>query len=208
MPSLFSRARTTSTPTKKATSNVGTLDEFGRVDSRGSARQAIQQQFAVSTKARSRKDSKAPAKSRSPGADDDDGDVGPPDGSFLPLRLERPRYEHPDDPTQELPPAHDYGYLSYQRHVILGLEEVARLVDVVGDELGTRGLTTPFIFSTLALDVSSPAVKRLIQTFLKTCNRSSAEADRQWREEARLADPHELGMTLRWGLARVVDVSL
>ena len=61
------------------------------------------------------------------------------------LRLERPRYEHPDDPTQELPPAHDYGYLSYQRHVILGLEEVARLVDVVGDELGTCGLTTRYI---------------------------------------------------------------
>ena len=158
------------------------LDEFGRVGSRSFPRQAIQQQFAVSTKARSRKDSKAPAKSRSPGADDDDGDVGPPDGSFLPLRLERPRYEHPDDPTQELPPAHDYGYLSYQRHVILGLEEVARLVDVVGDELGTRGLTTPFIFSTLALDASPSAVKRLIQTFLKTCARPSVEADRQgWR---------------------------
>ncbi|TBU44806.1 hypothetical protein BD309DRAFT_861438 [Dichomitus squalens] len=204
MPSLFSRARTTSTPTKKASSNLGALDEFGRVDSRGSVRQAVQQHLAVSTKSRQRKDSKAPTRARPPGAEDEDVDFGPPDGSFLPLRLDRPLYENPNDPAQELPPAHDYGYLSYQRHVILGLEEVARLVDVVGDELGTRGLTTPFIFSSLALDASPSAAKRLIQAFLKTCSRPSPDADRQWRQEARLAEPHELGMTLRWGLARAV----
>ena len=201
MPSLFSRARTTSTPTKKTTVD---LDEFGRVSSRGSAsRQAA---LASSTKKAAKKDNgRSTPKPRSPGADEDPSvDFGPPDGSFHPLLLEKPRFHTPDDPSVELPPAHDYGYLSFSRHVVLGLGEVARLVDVVGEELGTRGLTTPFIFSTLALDVSSPAVKRLIQTFLKTCNRSSAEADRQWREEARLADPHELGMTLRWGLARVV----
>ena len=37
----------------------------------------------------------------------------------------------------------DYGYLSYQRHVVIGLDEVDRLVRTVPDELGTRGLTTP-----------------------------------------------------------------
>ena len=205
MPSLFSRARTTSTPTKKSSTNLGAHDEFGRIDSRGSARQ----QFAASTK-KSKKDKdagKSPAKARSPApgdGSDEQVEFGIPDGTFLPLNLEKPRYENPEDPTQELPPSHDYGYLSYQRHVVLGLEEVARLVDVVGDELGSRGLTTPFIFSTLALDVSPSAVKRLIQTFLKTCTRPSMEADRQWRQEARLAEPHELGMTLRWGLARAV----
>ena len=51
MPSLFSRARTTSTPTKKSSTNLGAHDEFGRIDSRGSARQ----QFAASTK-KSKKD--------------------------------------------------------------------------------------------------------------------------------------------------------
>ena len=180
MPSLFSRARTTSTPTKKSSTNLGAHDEFGRIDSRGSARQ----QFAASTK-KSKKDKdagKSPAKARSPApgdGSDEQVEFGIPDGTFLPLNLEKPRYENPEDPTQELPPSHDYGYLSYQRHVVLGLEEVARLVDVVGDELGSRGLTTPFIFSTLALDVSPTAVKRLIQTFLKTCTRPSMEADRQ-----------------------------
>lgn len=33
----------------------------------------------------------------------------------------------------------DYGYLSSERNVILGLDEVVRLVDVVADELGQRG---------------------------------------------------------------------
>ncbi|KAI1786123.1 hypothetical protein LXA43DRAFT_1065348 [Ganoderma leucocontextum] len=203
MPSLFSRARTTSTPTKKSSSNLGAHDEFGRIDSRGSARQ----QLTASTKKAKKDSGKSPVKARSPGpgdGSDEHVDFGLPDGTFLPLSLEKPHYENLEDPTQELSSPHDYGYLSYQRHVVLGLEEVARLVDVVGDELGSRGLTTPFIFSTLALDVSPSAVKRLIQTFLKTCARPSAEADRQWRQEARLAEPHELGMTLRWGLARAV----
>lgn len=34
---------------------------------------------------------------------------------------------------------HDYGYLATERHVVLGLDEVVRLVDVVADELGQRG---------------------------------------------------------------------
>ena len=201
MPSIFSRARTTSTPTKKATVD---LDEFGRINSRGSGRQVA---VTASAKKAAKKDvgGRTTPRPRAPGtADDDQVDFGPPNGSFLPLVLDKPRYQSPDDPTLEIPPSHDYGYLSYSRHVVLGLEEVARLVDVVGDELGTRGLTTPFIFSTLALDVSSSSVKRLIQTFLKTCGRPSADAERQWREEARLAGPHELGMILRWGLGRVV----
>ncbi|KAF5343677.1 hypothetical protein D9758_014682 [Tetrapyrgos nigripes] len=33
-----------------------------------------------------------------------------------------------------------------------------------------------------------------------------AEADKKWREEARFAGMHELGMCLRWGLARVVRI--
>ena len=63
----------------------------------------------------------------------------------------------------------DYGYLSYERHVVLVLDEVDRLVRTVTDELGTCGLTAPFLFSSLALDVNSSGVRRLIQTFLRTC---------------------------------------
>jgi hypothetical protein len=102
----------------------------------------------------------------------------------------------------------DYGYLSYQRHIVLGLDEVDRLVRTVTDELGTRGLTTPFLFSNLALDVNSSGVRRLIQAFLRSCVAFPAlDAERTWREEARFAAPPELAMCLRWGLARVLRVS-
>jgi len=117
----------------------------------------------------------------------------------------------------------DFPYLSYQRHVVLSIDDVSRLVEVVCAELGTRGgITTPFIFSTLALDISPTRIRRLIDCFLATCSsthlysqrsakeKSMAEkehAEQKWREEARFAGMHELGMLLRWALARVVRVS-
>lgn len=70
------------------------------------------------------------------------------------------------------------------------------------------GLTTPLLFSNLALDISPIRIKRLIDTFLRTCSnhRPGSTADIKWREEAQFAGPHELGMTLRWGLARIVRI--
>src|SRR5712691_2559363 len=93
----------------------------------------------------------------------------------------------------------EYGYLSYFPHVVLGLDEVDRLVHAVTEELGTRGLTTPFPFSSLALDVNSSGVRRLIllQAFLRTCVSFPApHAERTWHEEARFAAPAEHAMCL------------
>ena len=102
----------------------------------------------------------------------------------------------------------EYGYLSYLHHIVLGLDEVDCLVHIVTEELSTRGLTTPFLFSSHALDVNSSGVRRLIQAFLRTCVSSPApDAERTWHEEARFAAPAELAMCLRWGLARVLRVS-
>ena len=212
MPSLFSRSRTTSSPAKKASGNalVGSAqpayDEFGRVNSRGRSGSPPQKDGAKLEKKRGGQDGKPRTRTlSSPRQEHDTGDLVAqiPDGSFLPLNLDRPRDESGEEKTLE----HDYGYLAYERHVILSLDDVARLVDVVAVELGTRCLTTPFIFSTLALDISSSAIKRLIRAFLDTCaNPSSSEAEHRWREEARFAGPHELGMCFRWGLARVVRV--
>lgn len=200
MHSLFSRSRTTSTPNRPETD--ASFDEFGRVTSRGSGK--------VPSASTSKKDKKSKDKSRKANGTPGETEVPEPtvpDGSFLSFNLDPQRYEPGEGPSPERRQLVDYGYLSYQRNVVLGLKEVARLVDVVGNELGNRGLTTPFIFSTLALDVSAVAVKRLIAAFLKTCTpHPYGEADRQWREEAKFAGPHELGMCLRWGLARVVRV--
>lgn len=100
-----------------------------------------------------------------------------------------------------------YGYMSYERHVVLSPEQVSLLVDVVSAELGTRGgITTPFIFTSSALDLSSNGIKRLIRTFLDSQLSPSPESQAKWREEAKFAGPHDLGTFLRWGLARIVRI--
>ncbi|PPQ99370.1 hypothetical protein CVT24_009200 [Panaeolus cyanescens] len=210
MPSLFSRVRTNSTPQKKNTLpldnnyGAGSLDEFGRVSSRTSNRAGT---LATPSKKDKKKDQKRSKTLPAP-RDDFEQQQEPafPDGAFLPLNLEKPRN---DAAGSEQPKELDYGYLSYERHVVLGIEQVERLVDVLSEELESRGgITTPFIFSTTALDISSNTIKRLIRSFLNTCDPQLAhkaqEAELKWREEARFAGPHELGMCLRWGLARVI----
>ncbi|KAJ3739811.1 hypothetical protein DFH05DRAFT_500906 [Lentinula detonsa] len=127
----------------------------------------------------------------------------PSEERFLPLALERPFWCSDSD--------QDHNYLYFEKHVVLGLEQVNRLVDIVCEELCSRGgLDTPFIFSSLALDIKANAVKRLIKAFLGTCvvlvGRDKDVAEKNWREEARFADMHELGMCLRWGLARIVRI--
>ncbi|KAI0034802.1 hypothetical protein K488DRAFT_77022 [Vararia minispora EC-137] len=206
MPSLFSRVRTASTPSKVVlpadpTSPAGPVyDELGRIVSRGSTVRVIASLSSKKDKPATPKKDKAKGR-KGPVQDDDEPSI--PDGSFLPLCLEPRARQAPDQADRE----QDYGYLSYQRHIVLGLEEVHRLVRALTEELGNRGLTTPFIFSSLALDVSAQGVRRLINAFLRTCVPFPVnDAEHQWREEVRFAGPHQLGMGLRWGLARVVRV--
>ncbi|KAH8988261.1 hypothetical protein EDB86DRAFT_3065602 [Lactarius hatsudake] len=221
MPSLFSRARTTSTNHKSLRPQIDSSDEFGRVTSRGSARGTAtvpgkKDKNLEKTRIRTLSSPKA----RPPGTIVSEEEPVIPDGSFFPLNLEPPPSDlaSPSDPERGavVLAAHhgprereqDYGYLSYHRHVVLGLEEVDRLVRIVTDELRARGLTTPFLFSSLALDVNSSGVRRLIQAFLRTCVAFPAlDAERTWRDEARFAAPPELAMFLRWGLARILRVS-
>lgn len=205
MHSLFSRTRTFSTPKRSGSDTA--FDEFGRINSNGSSKAPK----AVSTSGKKDKKSKDKSKGKGNGspATPEPPEFAIPDGSFLSLNLDPQRYEPGEEPAQERRQQLqlEYGYLSFMRNVVLGLDEVARLVDVVGNELGTRGLTTPFIFSSLALDVSATAVKKLINAFLTTCRGSRhEEAERLWRDEVKFAGPHELGMCLRWGLARVVRI--
>jgi len=197
MPSLFSRARTTSTSKQLQTAN-GT-DEFGRAPTPLPLRS--KSSFTTPTK-KDKKDKSARSRTIST-PDPDIQEYFPeiPDGSFLPLSLNP---SHFDSREREI--TQDYGYLSYKRQVVLGLEDISRLVDVASQEICARGLTTPFIFSALALDVSASATMRLIEAFLQTCNSRHPSVDQKWREEAQFASPHELGMCLRWGLARAVRI--
>ncbi|KAJ7149733.1 hypothetical protein C8R46DRAFT_915583 [Mycena filopes] len=223
MPSLFSRARTASTPgkpkskptptkSKSTSSNAAnarpstplTTDEFGRSTPLG----------------RSRSASLPPA---------GPGDAGYGAVGFLPTTL-------PADasaawagaPTSTAltlggggiggiggappVPRPAYGLLSPARDAVLGLPDVARLVARVCAELERTGVATPFVFSALALDVRRGGVVRLVKAFLGTCRDGGGEmgvggaAEERWAEEARFAGAHELGMCLRWGLSRVVRV--
>lgn len=72
-----------------------------------------------------------------------------PDGLFLPTSLTAP-VNLTDDlllADHKQPEAvQEYGYMHYEKHVVLALDEVVRLVDVVAEELGQRGtyLLKPF----------------------------------------------------------------
>jgi len=69
------------------------------------------------------------------------------------------------------------------------------LVHTVTKELGTCGLATPFLFSSLALNVNSSGVCRLVQAFLCTCVSFPApDAKCTWHKEAHFAVPVELAM--------------
>lgn len=139
MPSIFARSRTASNPAKahKGIPITGTLpatprdvpDEFGRVTSRGSA------VLPTPSKKDKKKENKGLTRLRTQSSPHEAVDTPSiPDGSFLPFSWELP--EAPEEPRQS---TQKYGYLSYHCEVVLGLEEVTRLVEVISNELSQRG---------------------------------------------------------------------
>lgn len=96
MPSLFSRARTTSTttPIKPSKHHSDVSDEFGRVPSRASARGTATvpaKKDKIQEKTRIR--TLSSPKTRPPGAVVHEEDPIIPDGSFFPLNLDPPASE-------------------------------------------------------------------------------------------------------------------
>ncbi|KAJ7692250.1 hypothetical protein B0H17DRAFT_1200586 [Mycena rosella] len=208
MQSLFSRARTASTPSKskhKPPLTVAPVPDSARSSRRGTPTDEFGQRTPVRT-------SSLPT-----GADGGYGAVG-----FLPTTLPVdpaiPFAPPPDAPAASNngllalggppPPRAAYGLLSPARDAVLGLPDAARLVARVCEALERTGVATPFVFSALALDVRRAAVARLVHAFLATCGPGEGHppAEARWVEETRFAGAHELGMCLRWGLSRVVRV--
>jgi hypothetical protein len=87
MPSLFSRARTTSSPLKAQRQSTDILDEFGRVPSRANGTVPARKEKNVE-KTRTR--TLSAAKGRAPGPLLNDEEPLIPDGSFFPLNLDPP----------------------------------------------------------------------------------------------------------------------
>jgi hypothetical protein len=86
MPSLFSRARTTSSPLKAQRQSTDLLDEFGRVPSRANGT-AVPPTKKDKNVEKTRTRTLSAAKGRAPGPLLHEEDSLIPDGSFFPLNL-------------------------------------------------------------------------------------------------------------------------
>ncbi|KAI5118498.1 hypothetical protein M0805_003998 [Coniferiporia weirii] len=200
MPSIFTRARTTSTknlPKPPLASNAPALpsdgaagafiDEFGRVSSRSGGGAPPTPSKDHDRRAQTTADKRRATNTSAASLAELEQEPEFEDG-FLPTSLA------PLAPPEE---RQEYGCLSHEAHVILSVEDTQRLVEIVTGELSQRGLTTPFLFSNTALDLSSNSVRRLIDAFLHAPD---------FADEAKFAGPHALGALLRWGLSRPVRV--
>ena len=276
MAKLFTRSSSKTLPTVGRPDSD--TDEFGRTPSRGfipgsgTKRDKAHKQLEKATRQRtiSNPNFSNSFVSDRPGTPRDIFDVQ--DG-FLATNLDPPlpttdEWGQPKSNSGEF--QQEYGYTCWEKHVILGIDEVTRLVDVVAEELRLRGkhlpshnicwvllglllcpkcpllrtstprvekrqsilsltdflsflrgnifgsglilyflgLTTPLLFSPLALDINANVIRKLITAFLKTVphHKCLSITEDAWREEAKFAGPHELAMLLRWGLARIVRV--
>ncbi|KAG9096851.1 hypothetical protein FRC06_008265 [Ceratobasidium sp. 370] len=215
MHSLFSRARTTSQTARTAQAPAAS-DEFGRV----SASHKSETLPPLPRKDKDKKEKKDKSQRQRTISIPKDNRPSflrtsspepelPTQPQLPPLQVGGflPRYipSAPTSTEREDPARQPYGYLHTEKDVILSLDDVQRLLNVLSEELTLRGLSTPLLFSTQAIDVSAPRVRNLIRAFLGTCSEPVSRAgDARFREEARFAGPHEVAMTIRWGLARIV----
>ncbi|OCF39995.1 hypothetical protein I317_06192 [Kwoniella heveanensis CBS 569] len=137
--------------------------------------------------------------------------------SFLPTRIPTNTTNAANNSVDSFAYEHDeviglrqYGFLGgIGGKVTLGLSDVGRVVKIVGDELIKRGLTTPMLFSSQALELSQTRTKMLIQAYLDSLASTSQSHSRQantFAQEVRFAKEHELAWLLRWALSRITRI--
>jgi hypothetical protein len=97
-----------------------------------------------------------------------------------------------------------YGHLAYRREIVLSISQISQLVKDVAQVLTRRGLQVPFLFSSQAIDLNPAAVRKLINSFLFNSSNDEGSLGENWTQDTQFANPHELGMILRWGLATVM----
>lgn len=95
-------------------------------------------------------------------------------------------------PAQPTP----YGYTTIGWDKQMDVPQVAELVLMCGEQIRMRGLTSPLIFSSMALDLSHHNVTSLIRSFL-----SSPKGF--YSSETKFANPHDLAAVIKWSLARI-----
>ncbi|KAJ7079916.1 hypothetical protein C8R43DRAFT_1083182 [Mycena crocata] len=186
MPSLFSRARTASTPSKhKPSANSAASPPLPPLSTnsflttnRRTTKSPVDEFGVNNGLARTRSESLPATATAAGGGDAGYGAVGflP---TTLPVDMDVPfagaqaaaaASGQPPPPAARAP----YGLLSPARDAVIGLPDAARLVATVCAELERSGAATPFVFSALALDVRRAGVVRLVRAFLETCDDSSS----------------------------------
>lgn len=99
-------------------------------------------------------------------------------------------------------PPYAYGYSTEGWHIQLEAARVLALLEACGEQIRSRGLDNPLIFSSMALDLSPTNVASLIRLFATTqpLQRALPPA---FLDEIRYANPHDLAALIKWGLARM-----
>ncbi|GAA6062080.1 hypothetical protein JCM10212_006503 [Sporobolomyces blumeae] len=90
-----------------------------------------------------------------------------------------------------------YGYGPIATGLELGIARVEDIVSRCAVEIRQRGLDTPLIMSSMALDISLDEICSLIRSYLDDA--------RTWEHDLQLAAPLSIGAFVKWGLARLVN---
>ncbi|GAA6014815.1 hypothetical protein JCM11491_002126 [Sporobolomyces phaffii] len=90
-----------------------------------------------------------------------------------------------------------YGYAPLGTQLEFGIGKVEDIVTKCAAQIRQRGLDTPLIMSSRALDISLEGVCSLIRSYL--------ENTKSWETDLEFATPLSVGAFLKWGLARLVN---
>ncbi|GAA5932504.1 hypothetical protein JCM3775_005938 [Rhodotorula graminis] len=90
-----------------------------------------------------------------------------------------------------------YGYTPIATTLELSIVKVDKVVAACADEIRRRGLDTPLIMSSMALDISLDGVCSLIRSYL--------DDSVDWARDLGLAHPLSVGAFMKWALARLVN---
>ncbi|KAH9456022.1 hypothetical protein Pst134EB_012243 [Puccinia striiformis f. sp. tritici] len=90
-----------------------------------------------------------------------------------------------------------YGYIGLHTEIELDLPTAARAVNLVAQELKSRALETPLLFSTHALDISTEGTHNLIRRFVHN--------QHDFTHDLTMHNGHNLAAFLKWILSRYVN---
>ncbi|GAA5875877.1 hypothetical protein JCM16303_004031 [Sporobolomyces ruberrimus] len=105
-----------------------------------------------------------------------------------------------DHETSQTPPQEMqllYGYAPLGTQLEFGIARVEDIVTKCAVQIRQRGLDTPLIMSSRALDISLEGVSSLIRAYL--------EDSQSWESDLEFAAPLAVGAFMKWGLARLVN---